>query len=167
MRILAFHPSFNSSRLARGAAAACSLLLLLPLQALSAPLDKNSCAKLALDMQNMKALEIDKLMENGPAWATSHLSAADLSLVRQYIDLDEQLKFRCSAPSSLVHLKHLEEEDEEGGQNSAAQAAESDAKKAQSGDGEEAAPPASETRKAAKAPAKESSHPPRERSGAQ
>ncbi len=81
--------------------------------AAAAQLDKNACAKLAQDLQNMKALDVDKLMENGPAWAAAHLSTADLGLVRQYIDLDEQMKFRCAAPSSLVHLKHLEDEDED------------------------------------------------------
>ena len=50
----------------------------------------------------------------------------DLNLVRLYIELDEQLKFRCSAPSSLVHLKHLDDEDEENGA----------AKQADSADGE-------------------------------
>src|SRR5208282_4849858 len=115
------------------------------------------CAKLALDMQNMKALEIDKLMKNGPAWATSHLSAADLSLVREYIDLDEQLKFRCSAPSSLVHLKHLDEEDEESAQGKPAESPDGEVKKDQAGDGqEEGPPPAAEKHKAAKAPAKKS-----------
>jgi hypothetical protein len=88
--------------------------------ALAAPLDKTACAKLAQDMQNMKALEVDKLMEKGPAWAVSHLSSGDLSLVRQYIDLDEQMRFRCSAPGSLVHLKHLEDDDDEGAPKAAA-----------------------------------------------
>ncbi len=61
------------------------------------PLDKNACAKIAQDIQNMKALDVDKLMERGPAWAVDNLSPSDFSLVRQYIDLDEQMKFRCSA----------------------------------------------------------------------
>ena len=87
----------------------------LPVSALAAPLDKNACAKLAQDLQNLKALDVDKLMERGPAWAAGHLSAGDLALVRQYIDLDEQMKFRCDAPGSLVHLKHLEDEDEDNG----------------------------------------------------
>ena len=82
--------------------AAGALLLGAPLvlstRAEAAPLDKNGCAKLAQDMQNLKALDVDKLMENGPAWAVNHLSSADLGLVRQYIDLDEQMKFRCAAP---------------------------------------------------------------------
>jgi hypothetical protein len=78
-------------------------------------LDKNTCAKLAQELQNLKALDVDKLMKNGPAWAANHLSAGDLGLVRQYIDVDEQMKFRCSAPGSLVHLKHLEDEDEDSG----------------------------------------------------
>jgi hypothetical protein len=87
----------------------------LPVSALAAPLDKNACAKLAQDLQNLKALDVDKLMERGPAWAAGHLSAGDLALVRQYVDLDEQMKFRCDAPGSLVHLKHLEDEDEDNG----------------------------------------------------
>jgi hypothetical protein len=103
-------------------------------------------------------LEVDKLMEKGPAWAASNLSDADLSLVRQYIDLDEQLKFRCSAPGSLVHLKHLDdEEDESGGAKQAAPAG-GEAKKGQSAGGqeEEAAPAPGAKQKAAKAPAKKS-----------
>ncbi len=94
-------------------------------------MDKNSCAKLAQDLQNLKALDVDKLMENGPGWAVSHLSTGDLGLVRQYIDLDEQMKFRCSAPSSLVHLKHLEDEDDENGAKPAADASEPGSDKAQ------------------------------------
>jgi hypothetical protein len=87
----------------------------LPVCTLAAPLDNNACARLAQDLQNLKALDVDKLMENGPAWAAGHLSPGDLGLVRQYIDLDEQMRFRCSAPGSLVHLKHLEDEDEDNG----------------------------------------------------
>jgi hypothetical protein len=136
-------------------AAGFAVLPFLPLRTIAAPLDKAACAKLAMDMQNMKALEIDKLMEKGPAWAASHLPAADLSLIRQYIDLDEQMRFRCAAPGSLVHLKHIEEDDEEAARNNAEAAAEADAKKDQSGDGEQqAAPAATEKRKAAKPKAK-------------
>jgi hypothetical protein len=133
-------------------AAAFAVLPILPLRTIAAPLDKATCAKLAVDMQNMKALEIDKLMEKGPAWAASHLPAADLSLIRQYIDLDEQMRFRCAAPGSLVHLKHIEEDDEEAARNNAQDSAESGVKKDQTGDGEQEAPAAAEKRKAAKAP---------------
>jgi hypothetical protein len=119
------------------AGAALGLIALLP-SALAAPLDKDACAKLAQDIQNMKLLDVDKLMERGPTWAASHLSPAELSLVRQYIDLDEQMKFRCSAPGSLVHLKNLDEVDEENTQ--ASQASESEEKKAQAGDDAEHTP---------------------------
>lgn len=85
----------------------------------ASPLDKAACAKIALDLQNLKALDVDKLMANGPAWAADHLTAADIAVVRQYIDLDEQLKFRCMAPGSLVHLKRLDDDDEESGAKSA------------------------------------------------
>jgi hypothetical protein len=103
-------------------------------------------------MQYMKALDVDKLMERGPTWAASHLSPSDLGLIRQYIDLDEQMKFRCSAPGSLVHLKHLDEEDEEGNPKPA-EATEDSAKKQQSGDAAENAP-AKAKAKPAKAQAK-------------
>ncbi len=153
MRIIARLPRSLPGRLVAGAACVFALV---PLAGLAAPLDKSTCAKLAADFQNLKALDVDKLMENGPAWAASHLPPADLSLVRQYIDLDEQLKFRCSAPSSLVHLKHLEDEDEEGGQaKTAGTPGENDAKKAQSGDGEENASPPPQKQKATRGPAKE------------
>ena len=96
-------------------ALALSAPVLIPVCADASPLDKNACAKLAQELQNLKALDVDKLMENGPAWAADHLSTSDLALVRQYIDLDEQMKFRCAAPGALVHLKRLEDEDEENG----------------------------------------------------
>ncbi|HZV21734.1 MAG TPA: hypothetical protein VE986_09345 [Hyphomicrobiales bacterium] len=109
-----------------------SFLTLISFSAEAAPLDKNACARLAQDLQNMKAIEVDKLMEKGPAWAASHLSATDLNLIRQYIDLDEQMKFRCSAPSSLVHLKHLDDDDEDGAQKpAAAESSGSESKKAE------------------------------------
>jgi hypothetical protein len=117
-------------------------------------MDKAGCAKLAQDMQNMKALDVDKLMENGPNWAVAHLSPADLSLIRQYIDLDEQMKFRCSAPGSLVHLKHLEDEDEDGSKPPAEASADDGTKKPQSGD--DAAEPAPALKKKAPKPAAKS-----------
>ena len=138
------------------------VLLALPAPAASTPLDKDACAKLALDMQNMKMLEVDKLMENGPAWAASNLSERDLSLVRPYIELDEQLKFRCSAPSSLVHLKHLDDEDEENGAAKQADpltAKPRRTKPATAQEEEAPAPKPAAKQKAAKAPAKKS--PPR------
>jgi hypothetical protein len=134
-------------------AATCIVLACLPVKTIAAPLDKAACAKLAAEMQNMKALDIDKLMEKGPAWAASHLPPAELSLIRQYIDLDEQMRFRCAAPGSLVHLKHIEEDGEEAAAANPQDSAEADAKKDQAGDGEEEeAPAAPEKRKAAKAP---------------
>ena len=138
---------FASSALALSASACLSVC------AGASPLDKSTCAKLALEIQNLKALDVDKLMENGPAWAAGHLSPGDLGLVRQYIDLDEQMRFRCSAPGSLVHLKHLEDEDEENGGKSA-----DDAASAGFGQGannrNEGAPAKPAKPKAAKAPEK-------------
>ena len=130
-------------------AAALSLVAIPLMECHATPLDKNACAKVAQDMQNLKALDVDKLMVNGPAWAASHLSPSDMGLVRQYIDLDEQMKFRCSAPGSLVHLKHLEDDDDENGAKPSAEAADgAAASKAQgTADKAEAAPSPSPTQK--------------------
>jgi hypothetical protein len=122
-----------------------------PANALAAPLDKNGCAKLAQEFQNLKALDVDKLMENGPSWAVSHLSPTDLDLIRQYIDLDEQMKFRCAAPSSLVHLKNLEPEDEDSSSEAAsADAAPDNATGDQPEDGASASKPKQKAAKPAK-----------------
>jgi hypothetical protein len=88
----------------------------------AAPMDKSACAKLSQELQNLKALDVDRLMEKGPGWAAANLSSPDLGLVRQYIDLDEQFKFRCLPPGSLVRLKQLEDEDEDNAGKPAAQA---------------------------------------------
>ena len=139
------------SRKARLAAPGAAVLALLALAApaMAVPRDKAACAKLALDMQNMKMLEVEKLMAKGPAWAASNLSDTDLTLVRQYIDLDEQLKFRCSVSSPILHFRHIEVEEEQSASTEGAE-------KGQTGDGEEtpaAAAPAAK-QKSAKAPAK-------------
>jgi hypothetical protein len=120
----------------------------------ASPLDKGACAKLAQDIQNMKTLDVDKLMEKGPNWAVSHLSSGDLALVRQYIDLDEQMKFRCSAPSSLVHLKHLEDEDEEAGGKAPGETADEADKTKEEARQADSAPPSQLKEKPAKAPKK-------------
>lgn len=135
-------------------AAALTALSFPVVDAWCAPLDKAACAKVAQDMQNLKALDVDKLMENGPSWAVSHLSPADMSLVRQYIDLDEQMKFRCSAPGSLVHLKHLEDEDDETAAKPPAEVADTSAAKANAAAKADAGSPPSPPKavKAAKKP---------------
>jgi hypothetical protein len=104
----------NLWRLVQAGAAGFFLLpICFAAETAAAPLDKDACAKLAHEMENLKELQVGKLMEKGPEWAVSHLSQGDLSLVRRYIDTDEQIKFRCSNPASLVHLSHVEDDDEE------------------------------------------------------
>ncbi len=135
-----------------------------PSDAFAAPLDKNSCAQLAQDMQNLKALEVDKLMENGPSWAMSHLSPVQIALIRQYIDLDEQMKFRCAAPSSLVHLKNLEPENEDG--TASAEAGTGEAADNASGDQAGGNPSAAQPKANAAKPAKKTAQPKKDNSAA-
>ncbi len=80
----------------------------------ASPLDKEACDGLTQALQNLKALDVAKLMENGPAWAVTHLSPTDLDLIRRYIHTDEQMRFRCTPASALVQLKHLDEAEDDG-----------------------------------------------------
>jgi hypothetical protein len=97
-------------------------------------LDKDACAALNQEMANVKALDVDKLMANGPEWAIANLSAGDLSIVRRYFELDEQIKFRCTPPSALVKLQGPADDEEAAAQKPvAANDADKDAK-AESGD---------------------------------
>jgi hypothetical protein len=75
-------------------------------------LDKAACAALNAEMTGLKTLEVEALMQKGPEWALANLSAGDLSLIRKFIEDDEQIKFRCMPPASLVKLRGSPEDEE-------------------------------------------------------
>ncbi len=85
---------------------------LLPTASQGAMLDKVACASLTQELANLKLLDVDRLMEKGPEWAVANLSTGDMSIVRKYIELDEQVKFRCLPPSSLVTLQGPPEDED-------------------------------------------------------
>jgi hypothetical protein len=74
------------------------------------PLDEASCQRLRTEQQALIVLGTDKTVEKGASWAKERLTVADLNLVKRYLDVMEQIKFRCE---KIVALAEPEEKDDE------------------------------------------------------
>ena len=83
-----------------------------PERGLGEPLDEDGCRRLEIERQALTVLGIDKYFENGAEWAKTNLTVADLNLVKRYLNVYEQLKFRCKEEIEIVDSD--EDGDEEG-----------------------------------------------------
>jgi hypothetical protein len=63
--------------------------------ALAEPLDKEACAKLEVDRKKLMTPKMQSALEQGPDWVKNHLNDADIERVREFLLVEEQLKFRC------------------------------------------------------------------------
>src|SRR5262245_34618188 len=72
-------------------------------QARAAPLDADTCATLQLEQEQLENAGVEKDMAKGPAWAKDNLPYAKLAHVRRFIEIEEQLLFRCRN-KAIVHL---------------------------------------------------------------
>jgi hypothetical protein len=84
------------------------LLLLAPLAALlvearAAPLDAESCAKLMNEHGQLEQAGVEADMAKGPEWGKANLLPEKLDRIRRFIEIEEQLLFRCRQ-KSLVTL---------------------------------------------------------------
>jgi hypothetical protein len=68
------------------------------------PLDKEACERLQAEKQTLVVLGVDKEFARGPEWAKANLAQSELNLLKRYIDLDEQLKFRCGMAMVTLQL---------------------------------------------------------------
>jgi hypothetical protein len=64
-------------------------------QARAAPLDAENCAKLQGEQERLENAGVEKDMAKGPAWAKANLGPEKLNLVQRFIEIEEQLLFRC------------------------------------------------------------------------
>ncbi|HEY1244866.1 MAG TPA: hypothetical protein VGF29_08550 [Hyphomicrobiaceae bacterium] len=64
-------------------------------QARAAPLDAETCAKLQGEQERLENAGVEKDMAKGPAWAKANLAPEKLNMVQRFIDIEEQLLFRC------------------------------------------------------------------------
>ena len=63
--------------------------------AVAEPLAKEACAKLEVDRQKLNTPKMQAALEQGPDWVKNHLNEADIEKVREFLLVEEQLKFRC------------------------------------------------------------------------
>lgn len=88
-------------------------LALAPSAASADPLDEAACQRLRTERQALIVLGIDKQVEKGAAWAKERLTVADLNLVKRYLDVFEQIKFRCDKVVALVEPVEKDEDDDD------------------------------------------------------
>jgi hypothetical protein len=89
----------TSGRLLLCLAALCASLA----EVRAAPLDADTCTKLAIEHGELEVAGIDKEMTKGPEWGKANLGPERLAQVRRFIELEELMLFRCRG-KSLVTL---------------------------------------------------------------
>ncbi|WP_088342491.1 MULTISPECIES: hypothetical protein [Rhodomicrobium] len=78
------------------------------------PLDEETCNRLRTERQSLATLGADKNFERGADWAKVNLKPADLNLVKRYLDVFEQIKFRCEKIAAVAEPEEKDEDDDEG-----------------------------------------------------
>lgn len=84
--------------------AAFAMLLATPGNLSAAPLEKAECDRLQSEKQGLMVLGVDKEFAKGPDWAKANLGQAELNLLKRYLALDEQLKFRCGMATVTLQI---------------------------------------------------------------
>ena len=69
----------------------------------AAALDPDSCAKLKTEQETMEKAGLKEIVGKGPEWARTNLPAEKMSEIKRWIEVDEQLLFRCPG-RHLVNL---------------------------------------------------------------
>ena len=86
-----------------------------PAAASANPLDEQACQRLKTERQALTVLGIDKHVEKGAAWAKERLTVVDLNLVKRYLDVFEQIKFRCEKIVAMAEPEEKDEDDDDAG----------------------------------------------------
>ena len=74
---------------------ASSLAALLAVRAAAEPLDKDACANLQLEQKKLLTPAMQAALERGPDWVKDHLNDQDIERVREFLEVEEMIKFRC------------------------------------------------------------------------
>ncbi len=72
-----------------------SPIAVLGMRARAEPLDKASCASLAVERKKLLTPSMQAALDRGPDWVKDHLNDADLEKVRQFLDIEAKIAFRC------------------------------------------------------------------------
>jgi hypothetical protein len=72
-------------------------------QARAASLDAETCARLQTEQGQLEDAGVEKDMAKGPEWAKANLGLEKLQRVQRFIEIEEQLLFRCRS-KAIVSL---------------------------------------------------------------
>jgi hypothetical protein len=72
-----------------------SPIAVLGVRAVAEPLDKASCASLANERKKLFTPNMQAALDRGPDWVKDHLNDEELNQVRQFLDVEAQIAFRC------------------------------------------------------------------------
>ena len=57
--------------------------------------DLSICKSAALEIEALKASGIEEVVAKGPEWVRAHAPPGDVARVQRFIELEEQVRFRC------------------------------------------------------------------------
>ncbi len=77
------------------------------------PLDEDACKRLQTERQALTVLGMDRYFAKGADWAKAHLTVADLDQLKRYLDVYEQLKFRCEKIVAAIEPEEKDEDDDD------------------------------------------------------
>jgi hypothetical protein len=68
---------------------------LLGVAAFAEPLEKEACLKLQNERKKLLTREMQAALDHGPDWVKNHLDSGEIEKVREFLDIEEQIEFRC------------------------------------------------------------------------
>jgi hypothetical protein len=74
---------------------ASSFALPFTARAFAEPLDKDACANLRLEQNKLLTPAMQAALERGPDWVKDHLNDQEIERVRNFLEVEEMIKFRC------------------------------------------------------------------------
>jgi hypothetical protein len=66
-----------------------------PFCAVAEPLDKESCLKLQAERRALLTREMQAALDHGPDWVKDHLDTQKIEKVREFLDIEAMIEFRC------------------------------------------------------------------------
>jgi hypothetical protein len=63
--------------------------------AVAEPLDKESCAGLQSKRTRLLNRDMQTALDQGPDWVKTHLNEEEIERVRRFLNIEEQIEFRC------------------------------------------------------------------------
>jgi hypothetical protein len=72
-----------------------SLATVMTAGAAAEPLDKDACAELQQKQKTLLTPAMQTALDRGPDWVKDHLNDQDIEKVREFLEVEEMIKFRC------------------------------------------------------------------------